>query len=94
MNERGAHHALFDCHNDPNMNFYTEDCALVPFNEDGQWQYCGKIQLYECPDGYGFDSSYECVPGTPGGYGAGAPLKRYKSGSMGRIGAVATSPAY
>jgi prepilin-type N-terminal cleavage/methylation domain-containing protein len=43
-------------------------------------QYCDKIQLYECPDGYGFDSSYKCVPGEPGGYGA--TLKRYKSETM------------
>jgi hypothetical protein len=41
-------------------------CELIYSCSSIDGGYCGKIQLYECPSGYSFDSYSKCIPGTSG----------------------------
>jgi hypothetical protein len=69
----GAHHAVWSCDASRAQDFDFNPSSCLSLGNDAT--NCGKIQLYECQSGYGFDSSGNCVPGVPGG--ADATLKKY-----------------
>jgi hypothetical protein len=74
--KHGVWYSLFSCHGNP--DYVSEGCRGLLPPQNGGPHYCGKIQLYECPNGYSFDSAGKCVAGSNG--------KRYTASSSGRGG--------